>query len=858
MNNTVNSQLMQQKESIITKPIFIISIILFIFLSIAYIADIRNIGIKGTENEEIQTALAAEAGFSPSLLSQLHGDLSDLDRAEYKEIKNSLVNLAHQRNEIRFAYIYIQRNGKIYFLADSEPSDSKDYSPPGQEYLEANDETFLPFQNGQPLVSKPVSDRWGTWVSVLVPMKDMETGKTVAVFGVDYPAESWNNHVVALTIQAGILVFCVLLIFVALYTALTQNKKLRREKRKLLDLDAKLRESEMLFRTIFDQAPIGIAIGHSDTNTISTSDNWPTINPMFEKIIGRTEEELKNVSWDEITHPDDSPMDLENFAKFKSGEIGGYEMDKRYIKPDGSEVWVHMMIAPLQFNYAVAYDHLCLIEDISNHKELEKALYDSERSKAILLDNLPGMAYRCCYDREWTMQSVSQGCFELTGYKAESLLSNKERSFNDLISPQYQEHLWNRWAQVLAEHSKLTEEYELVTASGQVKWVWEQGQGIYDETGNVLALEGLIMDITERKKQEMEILYINHHDYLTGLYNRRYFDEEMKRLDQEDCLPLSVMIGSLNGIRLINNAFGHEQGDLIIQETAKIVKGNCCESYIIARTGGDEFSVLMPKTDRQSALDIMQTIKAACETYNKHHNTSPYSVNIALGCSTKNTTDENILRAYKDAGDYMYKRKLLERKSSHGAIMTSIMATLFAKSQETEIHAERLSVLSRTIGLQLGLPQKSLILLELFAMLHDVGKMGIDDRVLNKPGKLNEEEWAVMKKHPEIGYRIAMSSSELEPIAEYILTHHERWDGKGYPQGLAGEDIPLLSRILAVADSYDAMTEDRVYRKAMSKEEAVMEIQKNSGTQFDPQVVKAFEEIINEQSIVLNNIERNR
>jgi HD-GYP domain-containing protein (c-di-GMP phosphodiesterase class II) len=125
-------------------------------------------------------------------------------------------------------------------------------------------------------------------------------------------------------------------------------------------------------------------------------------------------------------------------------------------------------------------------------------------------------------------------------------------------------------------------------------------------------------------------------------------------------------------------------------------------------------------------------------------------------------------------------------------------------------------------------------------MLHDIGKIGIDNSILNKPGKLSKNEWEIMKKHSEIGYRIAMSSPELEPIAEYILAHHERWDGNGYPQGLKGEEIPLLSRILAVVDSYDAMTEDRVYRKAMTHQAAIEEIKKNAGTQFDPNIAQIF------------------
>ncbi len=197
-----------------------------------------------------------------------------------------------------------------------------------------------------------------------------------------------------------------------------------------------------------------------------------------------------------------------------------------------------------------------------------------------------------------------------------------------------------------------------------------------------------------------------------------------------------------------------------------------------------------------------------------------------------------------DAQELMYKNKLLNRKSSHSATLSAVMAAMYERSEETEEHAERLANLSKKIGRKLNLFQKNLDELELLAMLHDVGKVGIRDDILNKPGKLNDEEWEIMKKHPEIGYRIAMSSPELEPVARYILTHHERWDGTGYPLSLKSEEIPLLSRILAVVDAYDAMTHQRVYKEAISKEAALEEIKKNAGTQFDPEIVRVFLEVV--------------
>jgi HD-GYP domain-containing protein (c-di-GMP phosphodiesterase class II) len=248
----------------------------------------------------------------------------------------------------------------------------------------------------------------------------------------------------------------------------------------------------------------------------------------------------------------------------------------------------------------------------------------------------------------------------------------------------------------------------------------------------------------------------------------------------------------------------------------------------------------MPHTDTETANRIMDKIKLKCEEYNKDLSNEAYSINISLGYATKETADANLDATIKIAEDFMYKRKLLEHKSSHSVILSSIKATMHEKSHETQEHADRLTYLSQEIGKKMRLTQEELDELELVATLHDIGKVAIDDHILNKPGRLDDAEWIEMKKHSEVGYRIAMSSPDLVPIAEYILSLHERWDGGGYPQGIKGEEIPLLSRIVSVVDAYDAMTEDRIYRKAVSGKEAAAEIRRNAGTQFDPKIVKLF------------------
>lgn len=830
----------KQKAHVEIKPIYLILFIIFIYIGLVFIVSIWKENIEKTKNEALQLALTAEVGFQKSNISKLNINESDLELLKYKEIKNSLMNLVKLNNEFQFAYIFTKRNDKIYFLADSEPSDSEFYSPPGLEFTEANEDTYLPFQNGQPLVSKPISDRWGTWISVLIPMKDLETGEIIAVFGVDYPAKSWNDHAVSHTIESGLIVICILLLIIAFYIVFIRNSELREEKLKLQEIGEKLKLSEMQFKAIFNQVPIGIAIGYNDKYLESIDDERSSINPMFENITGRTKEELVNIAWMDITHPDDVAGDLRNYKKLMSGEIDGYDMEKRYIKPDGSIVWVHMKMAPLLLDNTGNPMYVCLIENISERKSMEKALYESERSMSVLLDNLPGMAYRCSYDREWTMQFVSKGCYELTGYKPHSLLNNEDVSYNQLIAPEYQEILWNEWKRVIKLKYQFKYEYEIITATGQRKWVFEVGQIIYNLNNNVEVIEGIIIDITEKKQSLFEIEYISNHDLMTGLYNHNYYEELKAKFNKENCLPLSIIIGDINGVRLINDAFGHSEGDKIIIETANIIKNCCRESDVLSRTGGDEFSILLPNTNKDELNEIIGNIERSCEQYNNLIADKSMSINLTIGYATKFSIFEDIQVVDKEAREYMYKRKLFENKSYHSSILSSIMATMYERSQETEEHAKRLSVLSKMIGQKMNLPQEKIDVLGLFAMLHDIGKIGIDNSILNKPGKLSIEEWEVMKRHPEIGYRIAMSTTELKPIAEYILTHHERWDGKGYPKGILGENIPLFSRILAVVDTYDAMTEDRVYRKAMTKEATMEEIKKNSGTQFDPYVVEIF------------------
>ncbi|MDI9483835.1 MAG: PAS domain S-box protein [Bacillota bacterium] len=797
----------------------VIAVIVLFGIGAVYILNTWKTYLSKTEEQALALAEAAEAFLCMECFHSLDADTSE---EEYPHIKDSLMRLTQYNQNITAAYLYTVKNEKANFVAAYGKSLTTNDQTIGK-HLPETDIYNSALLNGEPVVSE-TKNQWGKYMTVLVPVVSRQTGNVLAVLGMDYHLAYWLSEPIKHAAHAFIVVLCILFLSTAILLILRKNDK-------LTQLDKNLKASMELFSAVFEQAPIGIAVGNKYKA-------YTSVNPMFLKITGRTREELKNISWKELTHPDDLEEDIKYFEKFLAGEIDGYSMRKRYIKPDGSAAWVNMVVAPLNLGEVSEDTHLCLINDISDYVQTGNALRESERSKEVLLSHLPGLAYRCNYDTAWTMLHVSKGCFELTGYEPESLLYNRELSYNDLIAPEYRERIWEEWKRVLAARKDFRFIYEIITASGKRKWVQEMGQGIFNSAGEVEALEGIIIDITDQKKREEQVQYMSEHDAVTGLFNRTYFEKQKQSLDKKSSLPLSVIIGNINSLRLINDAYGHAAGDHVIVETARIIKSCLRKKDVLARTGGDEFSILLPKTDGKTAYKLITKITNLCEEHNKKPG-SKYNISVSLGYGVK-TGDKTLNDAVKEAEENMHNRKLLNRKSSRSTIISSIMGTVYIRSQETEEHAKRLVDLSVRVGRKLNISQKDMDNLELFAMLHDIGKIGIDNSILNKPGKLSKNEWEIMKKHSEIGYRIAMSSPELEPIAEYILAHHERWDGNGYPQGLKGEEIPLLSRILAVVDSYDAMTEDRVYRKAMTHQAAIEEIKKNAGTQFDPNIAQIF------------------
>lgn len=360
--------------------------------------------------------------------------------------------------------------------------------------------------------------------------------------------------------------------------------------------------------------------------------------------------------------------------------------------------------------------------------------------------------------------------------------------------------------------------------------------------GNERVLLSVIRDITERKRTEKQLEYLALHDSLTKVYNRAYFEEEMGRFEGGGCDPTSIILCDVDGLKLVNDTFGHKSGDNLLKAAARVINESCRSGDIVARIGGDEFAILLPKCDEG-------TVKYACDRVrfflSKYNSTNPeIPLSVSIGCATKSDASIKLNDIFKEADDKMYREKLHRSQSTHSDIVQTLMKALEARDYITEGHGERLQNLVEKLALAIELPEYRINDLRLFAQFHDIGKVGIPDQILFKPGPLTVEESNEMHRHCEIGYRIAMSSSNLIPIAEWILKHHEWWNGNGYPLSLKGEEIPLECRILAIVDAYDAMTNDRPYRKAMTHEKAVIELRRCAETQFDPLLVDIFNTLL--------------
>ena len=378
----------------------------------------------------------------------------------------------------------------------------------------------------------------------------------------------------------------------------------------------------------------------------------------------------------------------------------------------------------------------------------------------------------------------------------------------------------------------------LVSKAGREIAIEKNAAPILDSEGKATGIVIVFRDITEAREKQRQVEYLSLHDHLTGLYSRLYMEDAIKRLDTDRNLPFTVMVLDVNGLKLTNDAFGHEMGDRLLRSVGSILTKTCRADDIICRIGGDEFAILLPKTNADQAEAIKQRLFEAAQTTKL----DSIVVSFAIGYSVKQKKDEDIMEIYRDADNHMYNNKMKYGKIMRSQTIETVLRNINSKYDQEQIHTERVSQYCESIARALNLSGREIEECKIAGILHDIGKIIVPAEVLSKPEKLNIEERELIRRHTLIGYQILKAVDEYAGFAEAVLYHHERWDGAGYPVGLFAQEIPLEARIIAVADSYEAMTAKRSYQKTKSKNEAREELLRNAGTQFDPEIVRVFVE----------------
>jgi len=483
-------------------------------------------------------------------------------------------------------------------------------------------------------------------------------------------------------------------------------------------------------------------------------------------------------------------------------------------------------------------DMLAALEQ--SHKDIEM----NEKRFRLLAENAQDIIYRMQIYPEKRFEYMSPVVTKITGYTPEEHYEDP-----DLVLKMTCSEDQNNLKEMFSQEGDFSKPLVLrwITKDKRTIWVEERNVPIYDSNGKLIAIEGIARDISHNKRMEEQLKYFSLHDSLTGLYNRNYYEEEMRRIETGRYKSAAVIVCDLDGLKFVNDTIGHEKGDILLCEVAKIIKKSMRGSDLIARVGGDEFAVILPDISEQMTQNIYKRIMNKIQNFNMKHQETVLSLSVGIALSKGESI--NMAELFKEADDMMYREKLNQRQSARSAIVETLMKALQARDFITEGHADRLQDLVVKLGEAIGLNEQKLSDLRLFARFHDIGKVGISDCILFKPDSLTTDEYNDMKKHCEIGYKIAQCSPDLTQISDWILKHHEYWNGRGYPIGLKGTDIPLECRMLGIADAYDAMVSDRPYRKGLSKEVAVQRLINAAGEQFDPDLVPKFIELINKRKI---------
>lgn len=584
-------------------------------------------------------------------------------------------------------------------------------------------------------------------------------------------------------------------------------------------------EAELKYRNLVENSMVGVYI--------LLDERFSYVNPRYAEIFGYDQSELIGARPEELVVQDDRSIMLSNIEKRLVGEASSVRYEIRGQRKDGSIIWVEYYGTICSFSDGPAL--MGTMVDISEGKSSAAAIKLSEARYRAVVEDQTDMICRFLPDGSITFankvlrEAAGRSRDQLIGHNLVSLVPRSERS-----------RLKTLLTELTPDNPVQVIEHRVILPNKQLRWLQWINRGLFDENNQLVEFQSVGRDITKRKLLEEDLEYLSLHDQLTGLFNRNYFEQQLVRLSANHG-PVGLIIGDLDGLKLINDTQGHATGDKLLKASATVLRQCFDTGQVVARIGGDEFAVLWPGATQSEVAFAYSKLKQLIGTYNEEQGASnKFVLSMSLGYAVGTNDTLSTLDLFKQADHYMYREKLHHNQSKRNATLQALTQALEARDFITQGHAERLQKLVVDMARAIALPEHRVQELELLAQFHDIGKVGIPDNILFKPAALTKEEKITMQRHAEIGYRIAHASPDLVPVADWILKHHEWWDGSGYPLGLKDQDIPLECRILAIADAYDAMTSDRPYRKALSHTKALAELKACAGRQFDPELIEAF------------------